>query len=82
MWIIFRDPVTPFMHLDKYVVAIVSDDDILAYQAMLHTALGGRLIELNLSAWFLQPMVVSKDDIEYFARRYSPWEVILPGTNK
>ena len=70
------------MHLDKYVVAIVSDDDILAYQAMLHTALGGRLIELNLSAWFLQPMVVSKDDIEYFARRYSPWEVILPGTNK
>lgn len=73
MWIIFRDPVTPFMHTDKYVIAIVSDEDILAYQALLHSTVGGRVIELNVDAWFLQPMLLSEDDVEYFARRYKPW---------
>jgi hypothetical protein len=32
MWVVFYDPNTAFNHPDKYIVAIVSDDDIFAYR--------------------------------------------------
>ena len=32
MWVIFRDPKTVFNYLDKNVLELVADEDILTYQ--------------------------------------------------
>ena len=71
MWVIFRDPKTMFNHVDKYVCEIVEDKDILAYQTKLYEQVGGRTHELNQSVFFLQQLVTTQDDVEYFARRYN-----------
>lgn len=74
MWVIFRDPNTMFNHIDKYVYEIVEDKDILGYQTKLYQQVGGRTHELNQTVFFLQQLVTSKDDVEYFARRYNTWQ--------
>jgi hypothetical protein len=73
MWVIFRDPQTPFMHVDKFVTQLVEDKDILAYQEVLHATYGGRKFELNLDAYFSQQFVTTAEDVEYFARKYNAW---------
>jgi hypothetical protein len=73
MWIIFRDPKTVFNYLDKHVLEMVADDDILAFQAQMKTVIGGRAHEINQTVYFLQHFFSSKDDVEYFARKYKPW---------
>ena len=73
MWIIFRDPNTVFNHIDKFVSEIVEDDDIEAYQAKLLSAVGGVLFEFHPEGRFAQKFVRSKDDVEYFARKYKVW---------
>ena len=73
MWIIFRDPKTAFNHLDKYVIEVVADEDILAYQKQMNEVIGGRQHEILQDVYFLQPFFSSKDDVEYFVRKYRPW---------
>jgi hypothetical protein len=73
MWVIFRDPKTPFTYLDKYVVDLVEDKDILAYQEGVLAVHGGRMFDLNLQACFSQQMVRTADDVSYFARKYTVW---------
>ena len=73
MWVIFRDPKTPFNHLDKFVVELVEDNDILTYQTVLHKTVGGRTYPLNTDVWFSQQFVTSVNDVEYVARRYPCW---------
>jgi hypothetical protein len=73
MWVIFRDPKTPFNHLDKFVVELVEDKDILTYQTVLHKTVGGRTFPLHTDVWFSQQFVTSVNDVEYFARRYPCW---------
>jgi hypothetical protein len=73
MWVIFRDPNNVFNHLDKFVYQIVNDEDILAYQRALYERSGGRMHELNQTVFFMQQLLTSEDDVEYFARRYNTW---------
>jgi hypothetical protein len=73
MWVIFRDPKTVFNYLDKNVLELVADEDILTYQKQLNDVVGGRSHEINLTVYFVQPFFSSKDDVEYFARKYKPW---------
>lgn len=74
MWILFRDPRTVFNHLDKFVVEVVADGDIHAYQQQMMATLGGRAHEFHDDVYFLQPFFTSKDDVNYFARKYKTWQ--------
>lgn len=69
----FRDPQTPFLHLDKYVVALVEDTDIRAYQSDLVGRIGGRIYEIDTEVLYLQPFVTGQDETEYYARRVMTW---------
>lgn len=73
MWIVFRDPKTAFNHPDKYVFEMVGDEDILAYQKGMSEILGGRSHEIMQDVYFLQLFFTSKDDVEYYVRKYKPW---------
>jgi hypothetical protein len=70
MWVIFRDPKTAFNHPDKYVFEMVADEDILTYQKQMGN---GHVYEIMTDIYFLQPFFRSKDDVEYFARKYKTW---------
>lgn len=72
MWVIFRDPRSLFNHLDKYVVAVVADEDILEYQKRLVAEVNGKPYELH-DVGFLQQFVTAPDDVDYFARKYKTW---------
>ncbi len=72
MWIVFRDVNTQFMHLDRYVVDIVSDDDILEYQTRLAATTKGAMYEIH-DVSFLQAFVTSADGFDYFVRKYKTW---------
>ena len=73
MWVIFRDPKTVFNHPDKYVFEMVADEHILAYQKKMIEVVGGRAHEILTDVYFLQPFFASKDDVDYFARKFTPW---------
>jgi len=73
MWVIFRDPKTAFNHPDKYVFEMVADNDILKYQKGMGEIIGGRAHDFLQDVYFLQPFFTSKDDVEYYVRRYIPW---------
>jgi hypothetical protein len=73
MWVIFRDPKTVFNHVDKYVVELVEDKDILTYQDVLHKTVGGRTFDIYSDAQFNQKFVTSSNDVEYYARKYACW---------
>lgn len=77
MWVIFRDPKTVFNHLDKFVLEVVEDEEILAYQAQLTETLGGRTHEFHRDVYFLQPFFTSKQDVDYFVRKYKPWKTTV-----
>ena len=73
MWVIFRDPKSVFNHVDKYVVELVEDKDILTYQDLLYSTVGGRTFDIYSDAQFNQQFVTSANDVEYFARKYTCW---------
>jgi hypothetical protein len=73
MWVIFRDPKTAFNHPDKYVFEMVADEDIHAYQRQMVSVIGGRAHEFLTDVYFLQPFFASKDDVDYFVRKFKPW---------
>ena len=81
MWIVFRDPKTIFTHLDKNVVEVVEDDDIRAYQAQLKDVIGGRCHDFLPDVYFLQPFFTSKEDVEYFVRKYKTWRKSTTGSS-
>jgi hypothetical protein len=72
MWVIFRDPQTVFNHLDKYVVAVVGDDDILEYQRELVASVNGDGYEIH-DVPFLQVFVKSDVAGDFFVRKYNTW---------
>jgi hypothetical protein len=65
MWVVFCESASNFQFVDKNVVALVNDADILAYQKTL----GGFPYEINLDVWFLQMFVRTDTDV-FFARKY------------
>ena len=65
MWIVFRENPSNFQFVDKNVVALVNDTDILAYQKTL----GGFPYEINLDVWFLQIFARTDTDL-FYARKY------------
>jgi hypothetical protein len=73
MWIIFRDPETVFLAMDKYIVDVVADDDILDYQETLVKTFGGEKHGIQTYVYFMQPFVTSASGTSYFARRYKTW---------
>lgn len=75
MWIIFREPTSPYNHIDRVVVDIVEDSDIAAYQSHLATTVGGRVHEILDYVYFLQNFFSSEKGIDYFARKYKPCQV-------
>jgi len=77
MWVIFRDPETVFLSMDKYIVDVIADDDILAYQTQLLRALGGQCHEVHTYVYFIQPLVTTKAGVCYFARKYKTWSPSL-----
>lgn len=74
MWIVFYDPNTAFNHPDKYIVAVVTDDDIFAYQS----AMPGEKHEISTDNPFLQPFVTQYPDKAYFVRRFDFWSRETP----
>lgn len=70
---IFRDPKTVFNHVDKFVVELVEDKDIAAYQELLHKTVGGRTFDIYSDAQFNQRFVTSTNEVEYYARKYTCW---------
>jgi hypothetical protein len=73
MWVIFRDPKTPFNHLDKYVMELVEDKDIVTYQDVLSKTVGGRTFPVQTDVWFNQKFFTSANDVEYYARKFTCW---------
>ena len=73
MWVIFRDPKNAFNHVDKFVVEVVEDKDIVAYQQMLLRVLGGRLVEFHLNVPYNQQIFTSLQGVVYFAKKYTSW---------
>ena len=74
MWIVFFDPNTAFNHPDKYIVAVVTDDDIFAYQS----AMPGEKHEISTDNPYLQPFVTQYPDKAYFVRRFDFWSRETP----
>ena len=52
---------------------MVGDDDILTYQKGMSDVIGGRCHDFLQDVYFLQPFFTSKDDVDYFVRKYKPW---------
>ena len=73
MWIIFRDPETAFLDMDKYIADVVSDDDILEYQYLLVRTLGGQSHTIHTDVYFMQPFATTTSGVAYFARKYKAW---------
>jgi hypothetical protein len=73
MWVIFRDPKNAFNHVDKFVVEVVEDKDIVAYQQMLLRVLGGRLVDFHLNVPYNQQIFTSLQGAVYFAKKYTSW---------
>lgn len=73
MWIVFRDPKSPFLHLDKYVFALVEDKDIFEYREELVRQTQGRSYDFDPDVFFLQQFVTGRDDVEFYVRRFVPW---------
>lgn len=71
LWIVFCDPHNTLTHTDKYVVMIVRDCDILAYQRHLAGSVG-TINELVRNMNHLQPFVYV-NGLHYYIRRYVPW---------
>jgi hypothetical protein len=65
MWVVFYDPNTAFNHPDKYIVAIVSDDDIFAYQ----NAMPGEKHEISADNPYLQPFVTQQRTRQILQRK-------------
>lgn len=74
MWIIFLDPNTRFLHMDKYIYELVEPEDILDYQKhLIEKFPGGRKHEFIESAGHLQPFYTTSDGREFHARNFSTW---------
>ncbi len=67
MWVIYRNPNSHHVHIDKYVYGLVEDKDIIEFQNKLAETLKKTPNELILGVTYLQNFVGS-----YFARYYVP----------
>ena len=66
MWIIFREDKSEFVNPDKYIVALVNDTDILAYQKTF----SGYYFPVNADVYYFQEFVRDNMGRLFFARRY------------
>jgi hypothetical protein len=74
MWIVFRDPNTVFLNLDKYIYELVSDQDILKYQDDLKKQMGGYSFDILENVYFLQPFLSASDGQEYYIRKFEVYD--------
>ena len=65
MWVVFCESASIFQFVDKNVVALVNDADILVYQKTL----GGFQYEINLDVQFLQIFARTDTDV-FYVRKY------------
>jgi hypothetical protein len=73
MWVIFRNRNTSFDNVDKHVIDVVEDDDIMIYQEMLIARYHGRAFDIHPNVYFLQPIFTTEDEVEYFVKKHSMW---------
>jgi len=71
MWIVFRDPHNKLSHMDKHVVTIVCDKDLLSYRDHL-AGMNGTVHVIVRATTHLQPFVYV-DGLHYCIRKYRPW---------
>ena len=71
LWIVFRDPNNKLSHMDKHVVTIVADKDLLSYREHLAGA-NGTVHEIVRATTHLQPFVYV-GGFHYCIRKYRPW---------
>jgi hypothetical protein len=76
LWIVFRDPNNKLSHVDKHVVTIVSDANLLAYRQHL-AGTHGTVHEIVRETMHLQPFVYV-DGLHYCIRKYQPWSTPDP----
>ncbi len=78
MWVIYRDPKTPYVHVDKNVLCLVEDQHIHEYQQALAAAVHQSIQPFVEDVLYLQSFV----GLSYYARRYVPTiphiDTILP----
>lgn len=70
-WVVFRDPHNTLTHMEKYVVAIVRDCDIVSYQKDLAGS-AGTVNEIVRDMSHIQPFVYA-GGFHYYIRKYVPW---------
>jgi hypothetical protein len=68
MWVIFHDPRTHYTHIDKNVIGVVNDKDILVFQKSLADSVQETSYFLVEGVSYLQPFVGN----HYYAKRYEP----------
>lgn len=68
MWVIFYDTTTHYTHIDRNVIGVVQDNDILMYQQGMSIELNMDPYPLLLDMFFLQPFMGTM----YFAKKYEP----------
>lgn len=71
LWVIYCDPNTVWNHIDKYVVNIVADKDLDAYQNAL-AGENGTKYEVIRQSKHLQQFVIANGNI-YSIRQYEFW---------
>lgn len=68
MWVIFRDPKDHYTYLDKNVLGVVDDKDIVEFQKKLAQQVKQTAHMLVVEASYLQPFIGN----HYYARHYEP----------
>ena len=66
MWVVFCESASNFQFVDKNVVALVNDADILTYQSTF----SGYYFPVNIDVSYFQEFVRDTEGRLYFARRY------------
>lgn len=71
LWVVYCDPNTVWNHMDKYIVNIVDDKDLDAYQRSL-AGDKGSVYEVVRHAKHMQPFVIANGNV-YYVRQYEYW---------
>jgi hypothetical protein len=93
MWVIFRDPKTVFNHVDKYVVELVEDKDILTYQELLQKTLAVARLIFTLTHSLIRsslPLAMTSNTtrantragVRSIARTDPRWKRFFPGLSQ
>ena len=71
LWVVYCDPNTVWNHMDKYVVNIIEDKDLDAYQRSL-AGDKGTTYEIIRHMKHMQQFVIANGNV-YYVRQYEYW---------